>query len=116
MVSPSDDLDLTQAQAYALQASDLAELLDSVDVSLTASLAQLQSAADLTSLHRCLHDLKGYLGLVAKVALCELAQQADLHARQGHDSATQDVLGALVPRLERLHKALQAYRAGIIGH
>ncbi|MEY3914176.1 MAG: hypothetical protein RL509_2220 [Pseudomonadota bacterium] len=35
MVSPSDDLDLTQAQAYALQPDELAELLGTVDDSLS---------------------------------------------------------------------------------
>ncbi len=115
MVSPFDDLDLTQAQAYALQVADLTELLGSVDLSLTTSLSQLQSAADLPTLHRCLHDLKGYLGLVASVSLCELSRQADQQARLGQGAATQESLGTLIPRLERLQQGLQVYRAGIIG-
>ncbi len=116
MVSPSNDLDLTQATAYALQPAELAELLGTVDASLTASLVLLRTPADLPSLHRSLHDVKGYLGLVASGGLCELVVQADLAARQGHGEASRQAVQALLPRLERLHSALQVYRAGIIGY
>jgi hypothetical protein len=115
MVPPSDDLDLSQAQAYALQPADLAELLGTVQASLSASLALLRTPADMPSLHRCLHDVKGYLGLTASAPLCQLVQQADLAARQGHESQASDLVRLIVPRLEGLQSALQAYRAGIIG-
>ncbi|MEY2657325.1 MAG: hypothetical protein EBS37_09970 [Betaproteobacteria bacterium] len=115
MVSPSDDLDLTQAQAYALQPAELAELLGTVDVSLSLSLSQLRATSDLPSLHRALHDVKGYVGLVASGALCELVLQTDQSARQDMAEPTRESLQALIPRLERLQRAVKDYRAGIIG-
>ncbi len=114
MRSSADDLDLTQAHAYALQPADLAVLLGTVDTSLSASLSLLQEPADLSTLHRTLHDLKGYLGLVASSALCERVQQADLLAREGQAS-THEHVRMLIPRLKGLQRALQVYRAGIIG-
>jgi HPt (histidine-containing phosphotransfer) domain-containing protein len=115
MVSPSDDLDLTQARAYALQPAELAELLGTVDASLTLSLSLLRAPPDMPSLHRALHDVKGYVGLVASGALCELVQQADQAARQEKVENAHESLQALIPRLERLQTALEGYRAGIIG-
>jgi HPt (histidine-containing phosphotransfer) domain-containing protein len=115
MVPPSDDLDLTQAQAYALQPADLAELLGTVQSSLTATLLLLRTAADVPGLLSCLHDLKGYLGLVAAPVLTDLVQQAHGLARQGQRASTRELLEVLIPRLERLQIALDAYRAGIIG-
>lgn len=115
MVPSPDDLDLTQAQAYALQPAELAELLGTVLSSLTASLFLLRSADDVPGLLRCLHDLKGYLGLVAASALTALVDQAHGLARQGQQAAARELLEVLIPRLERLQIALEAYRAGIIG-
>jgi HPt (histidine-containing phosphotransfer) domain-containing protein len=114
MDSLPDDLDLTQAQAFALQARDLADLLDTVDQSLSASVAHLQEATDAEVLHHTLHDLKGYLGLVAVTGLCVPVQQADQAARQGHVTQALDLVRRLIPRLLRLQLALRAYRAGII--
>lgn len=130
MVSPSDDLDLTQAQAFALQASELAELLQTVADSLTASLARLNpvpdSVADLESdltadltadpsgLHQTLHDLKGYLGLVASATLCQQVRLADEAARHGHENEALSLLTPLIPRLQALEASVRDYRAGII--
>ena len=114
MLSPPDDLDLTQAQSFALEPRDLADLLGTVEDSLSFSLELLQTTADAQRLHRALHDLKGYLGLVAVSGLCQLVQQADQAARLGHLSEATAQLVPLIPRLERLQGSVRAYRAGII--
>ena len=114
MRSPPDDLDLTQAQSFALEPHDLADLLGTVEVSLSSSLEQLHSPLDAHHLHRALHDLKGYLGLVAVSGLCQRVQEADQAARLGLVSDAQAQLVPLIPRLERLQEAVRAYRAGII--
>ena len=114
MDSLPDDLDLTQAHAFALQPDDLVELLGTVDTSLTASLLLLQTASDAQALHRALHDLKGYVGLVAGSELCQQVHQANSLAGQGHAAPAQQLVQSLVPRLQRIQTSLQAYRAGII--
>ena len=114
MDSLSDDLDLTQAQAFALQVRDLNELLGTVDDSLSITLARLQTNLTTEDLHRTLHDLKGYLGLVAGASLCQLVQEADHAARLGHAEQALDLIQPLIPRLVRLQVSLRAYRAGII--
>jgi len=55
------------------------------------------------------------VGLVASGALCELVQKTDQAARQDMAEPTRESLQALIPRLERLQRAVKDYRAGIIG-
>jgi HPt (histidine-containing phosphotransfer) domain-containing protein len=114
MVPPFDDLDLSQAQAFALQPRDLAELLVTVDNSLSQSLHHLLSTSDVQALHRTLHDLKGYLGLVASASLTDLVAQADQAARLGSLSQVLPLLPPLMSRLADLQTRLRAYQAGII--
>jgi hypothetical protein len=114
MVSPSTDLDLTQAQAFALQASDLAELLGTVVDSLSHTLMCLQAPTGPVHLHRTLHDLKGYLGLVASPGLCQRVQQADQWARQGNVTEALNIMRPVIPRLQVLLEDLRSHRAGII--
>jgi hypothetical protein len=114
MVSPSTDLDLTQAQAFALTPGDLAELLGTVVDSLSHTLTCLRPPTDLSQLHRTLHDLKGYLGLVASPGLCHSIQQADHWARQGDMSEALTIMRPVIPRLQGLLEDLRSHRAGII--
>ena len=116
MVSPLDDLDLTQAHAYALQPADLLELLATVEASLAVSVNVLSSPSSWPDLQRALHDLNGYLGLVASTELTQLIQEADLAARHGDEARCRHLLLPLVPRLEHLRSSVQVYRTGIIGN
>ena len=114
MAPTSDDLDLTQAQAFALEPRDLAELLGTVEASLQASTRVLQVTRDAAGLHRCLHDLKGYLGLVATPDLCGVVREADNAARSGQLALCHAHVVEIMPRLQALLTAVQTYRAGII--
>jgi len=114
MAAPHDDLDLTQAQAFALQPAELAELLATVEQSLRATCLRLQACTEEDELHRSLHDLKGYLGLVTGPALCEWVQRADRLARQGRLEDARAELAGILPRLQSLESAVGRHRTGII--
>lgn len=114
METSFDDLDLSQAQAFALQSRELDALLETLDASLTASLRQLRSPTCADDLLRALHDLKGYLGLVAKPELCVLVQAVYAQARLATDGACAVIPAPVLVRLEMLQQRLAAYRAGII--
>ena len=114
MASTPTDLDLSQAQAFAMKPLELAELLGTVVHSLQSSQAVLGACTDVAGLHRALHDLKGYLGLVAGSDLCSAVRRADEAAREGQLDACRSVLDQIIPRLEALLIEVRTYRAGII--
>jgi len=89
-------------------------LLGTVEDSLSHTLAGLQAPIDPTHLHRTLHDLKGYLGLVAGPGLCQWVQQADQWARQGNVTEALNIMRPVIPRLQVLLEDLRSHRAGII--
>jgi hypothetical protein len=110
---PCDDLDLGQAQAYALDAESLDLLFDSYDQSLGQSLQDLQAlraCGDLTDWQRVLHALNGYVGLMAGTALKDLVAQTEALSRQGPLSALLAQVGLLVPRLLALRGRVQGQR------
>jgi hypothetical protein len=114
MVTTLDDLDLTQAKAFALEPHELDELLGTLDASLTTSLQQLRMPTSEDDFLRGLHDLKGYLGLVASPELCAQMQALYAQARASTPATACPLPASLVSRLEVLQQRLSAYRAGII--
>jgi HPt (histidine-containing phosphotransfer) domain-containing protein len=85
-----------------------------VDDSLSVSLQSLRQCDEAQPLHLALHDLKGYLGMVAAPELTDWVKAADQLARSGQLSEALAQLAPLLPRLQALQACLRAYRAGII--
>ena len=110
---PCDDLDLGQAQAYALDDESLDLLVDSYCQSLDQSLQDLQAlrlSGDLIDWQQVLHALKGYIGLMAGAALRDLVTNTEALSRQGPSSALRAQVALLEPRLQALRSRLQGQR------
>ena len=110
---PCDDLDLGQAQAYALDDESLDLLVDSYCQSLDQSLQDLRAlrlSGDLIDWQQVLHALKGYIGLMAGAALRDLVTNTEALSRQGPLSALLTQVAQIEPRLQALRERLQGLR------
>jgi hypothetical protein len=108
-----DDLDLGQAQAYALDAESMDQLVDSYCSSLVQSLTEFESLADafeLEAWQRSLHALKGFIGLMAGADLQQLVGDAERMSRQGDGAQLQVAIQRLEPRLRGLLERLERHR------
>lgn len=111
MATETNDLNLEQARAYALDDDALSQLVSSFERSLADSLESLRTlmqTPDPETLLRTLHDLKGFIGLLSGASLRQLVADIEQHSRQQPLAATLQRLGPLCNRLQALLAAVRA--------
>jgi len=98
-------LDLTRAQAFALEHEQLHELVASFEQSLTEEMAHIHAALaanEALKVEHSLHALKGFMPLFVEPNLAQ--SMADLYqtSREQPLSVTAPLFTALVPKLSAL--------------
>lgn len=103
-------------RGLAVMGSDavLRKILESVHVSLTPYIPEIWQAladADVKTVHRLLHDIKGYAPIFCSDALVEQIMQVEGLSRTETAAAVHPFFAELAPRLKGLLAEIRVYLA-----
>ena len=105
-------LDIERGVGLMGSEDSLRKILETVDISLTASIPDIWQAletGDVKAANRLLHGIKGYVPIFCSDALVEQVTQVELQSKTAAAAFSKPLFDELVPKLEDLLLEIRTY-------